>query len=94
MFAEQFGAEQLWRWEANEAVDALVQQEANQLRNYSWETSMMEKDAVTCRVNAFFWLEGRQPYSNMAKEMARRLALKKIRASLLPNLMPLGVYIV
>ncbi|CAE7354216.1 unnamed protein product [Symbiodinium sp. CCMP2456] len=48
----KFGADSLWRWQANAEVDRLVQNRANERRDLAWEQSILIEDEVVIRVNA------------------------------------------
>ncbi|CAE7245871.1 unnamed protein product [Symbiodinium sp. CCMP2456] len=50
-YIAKFGADSLWRWQANEEVDRLVQNRANERRE-AWEQAVLIKDEVVIRVNS------------------------------------------
>ncbi|CAE7204709.1 unnamed protein product, partial [Symbiodinium sp. CCMP2456] len=51
-YTDKFGADSLWRWKANDEVDRLVQNRANEKRDLAWEQSVLIKDEVVIRVNS------------------------------------------
>ncbi|CAE7419135.1 unnamed protein product, partial [Symbiodinium sp. CCMP2456] len=51
-YSAKFGADSLWRWQANAEVDRLVQNRANERRDLAWEQGVLIKDEVVIRVNA------------------------------------------
>ncbi|CAE7941044.1 unnamed protein product [Symbiodinium necroappetens] len=51
-YIAKFGAASLWRWQANEEVDRLVQNRANERRDLAWEQKVLIKDEVVIRVNS------------------------------------------
>ena len=50
-FEEKFGAENWWRWQANQEVDRLVQDAANQRRDLDWEQRVLIKDEAVVQIN-------------------------------------------
>ena len=52
-FREKFGAQNWWRWQANQNVDKLVQDAANQRRDPAWEQSVLNQDAAAVQINLF-----------------------------------------
>ena len=50
-FEEKFGAENWWRWQANQEVDRLVQDAANQRRDLEWEQRVLIRDEVVVQIN-------------------------------------------
>ena len=50
-FEGKFGAENWWRWQANQEVDRLVQDAANQRRDLEWEQRVLIKDEAVVQIN-------------------------------------------
>ena len=52
-FREKFGAQNWWRFQANQYVDNMVQNAANLKRDLEWEQSVLIQDEAVVKINLF-----------------------------------------